>query len=203
MSMNSSNEKSAAIRRLTRRKPGRERLLAAADQLFYRDGVASSVMDQLIEEAGVARGTLYGNFHTRDALVEAYLQGRHERTLVVLEHIAGGHSTLRHKVDAIFDYLESLTGEEMFRGCAFVIAAAELPDDGGPAVRWAKVHKQAACETFRQIFRDHHLSNPDLMAGQMSILYDGALVTSYIRPDSNAVQMARTMAHQLFLQGED
>lgn len=187
--------------RQTRRRPGRERLLAAMDRLFYRDGFSSAVVDRLIDEAGIARGTLYKNFRTRDELIDAYLSSRHERTLETLEQIVAGGEDLQEQVDAIFDYLASLTRDEVFRGCAFVVAAAELPDEQRPATRWARVHKRAAFDIFRRMFETHGLLDPASTAEQLSILYDGALVTSYVRPDSDAVEQARDMAHRLLGHG--
>ena len=61
------------------RPSARERLLAAADELFYRDGVHSTGIDAVIEKAGVAKGSLYYIFGGKDELVAAYLRGRHER----------------------------------------------------------------------------------------------------------------------------
>lgn len=188
-------------RRRTRRRPGRDRLLAAMDRLFYRDGFSSAVVDRLIDEAGVARGTLYKNFRTRDDLIDAYLSSRHERTLEALEDIAHRGDDVRQQVDAVFDYLASLTRDDVFRGCAFVVAAAELPDEQRPATRWARVHKSAAHDTFRRMFEAHDLADPASMAEQLSILYDGALVTSYVRPDSDAVEQARRMAQRLLVEG--
>ncbi len=181
----------------TRRRPGRERLLAAMDRLFYRDGISSAVVDKLIDEAGVARGTLYKNFRTRDELIEAYLRLRHEDALAALEQIAGRDEDIMGQVDAVFDYLAGLTRDELFRGCAFVVAAAELPDEQRPATRWARMHKRAALETFRRMFESQGHPDPALVAEQLSILYDGALVTSHVRPESNAVEHARDMARRL------
>src|SRR5215468_5797483 len=58
------------------RQPARERLLAAADELFYQEGVQSVGIDRVIERAGVAKASLYGNFEGKDDLVRAYLEAR-------------------------------------------------------------------------------------------------------------------------------
>lgn len=178
----------------TRRRPGRERLLAALDGVFYRDGVGAAVLDELLREAGVARGTLYKNFRTRDELVEAYLQARHDATMQALCRIVEDDSTLEAKIDAIFDYLADLVADHPFRGCAFVVAAAELPDESRPALRWARIHKRASFELFRRMFEMDAAAAPSMMAEQLSILYDGALITSAVRPDSDAVNAGRSMA---------
>lgn len=201
MSSPSADETGVSPDRPARRRPGRDRLLTAMDRLFYRDGFSSAVVDRLIEEAGVARGTLYKNFRTRDELIDAYLEARNRRTLAALEDIAVSDSTLVDKIDAVFDYLADLTTDDVFRGCAFVVAAAELPDDQRPATQWARVHKSAAFHMFRAMFEAHNETDPGSMAEQLSILYDGALITSYVRPDSHAVTRAREMAHRLLTTG--
>lgn len=173
------------------------------DRVFYRDGFSSAVVDRLIDEAGVARGTLYKNFRTRDELIEAYLESRHERTLAALEQIANQDAGPVEQVDAIFDYLASLSRDDVFRGCAFVVAAAELPDERRPATRWARAHKSAAFGIFRRMFEVHGYPDPASMAGRLSILYDGALVTSFVRPDSDAIELARDMARRLLGSGSN
>src|ERR1700736_3040708 len=62
----------------TKRPSARERLLAASDELFYRDGVHSTGIDAVIERAGVAKGSLYYIFGGKDELLAAYLRGRHQ-----------------------------------------------------------------------------------------------------------------------------
>ena len=67
----------------TRRSRGaRERLLEAANDLFYAQGVRTVGINKVIEVAGVVRGSLYKTFGSKDALIEAYLEGQHESTLV-------------------------------------------------------------------------------------------------------------------------
>lgn len=69
----------------TRRSRGaRERLLEAANDLFYAQGVRTVGINKVIEVAGVVRGSLYKTFGSKDALIEAYLEGQHESTLANL-----------------------------------------------------------------------------------------------------------------------
>src|SRR6202021_3405822 len=59
------------------RPSARERLLAAANELFYEEGVHTVGIDRVIEQAGVAKGSLYNTFGSKDELVRAYLETRH------------------------------------------------------------------------------------------------------------------------------
>src|SRR5438034_11332309 len=62
------------------RLPARERLLAAACELFYEEGVHTVGIDRVIERAGVAKATLYKAFGSKDELIRAYLKARHDAT---------------------------------------------------------------------------------------------------------------------------
>ncbi len=69
------------------RRPARERLLAAAEELFYQDGVQSVGIDRVIERAGVAKASLYANFKGKDDLVRAYLDARFEARRAAIESL--------------------------------------------------------------------------------------------------------------------
>src|ERR1700741_3062580 len=103
----------------------RERLLAAADELFYRDGVHSTGIDAVIEKAGVAKGSLYYIFGGKDELVAAYLRGRHDvwRRRVVARQ--DGIDDPEQRILAVFDAIEDYVSLPEFRGCPFANATAE------------------------------------------------------------------------------
>jgi AcrR family transcriptional regulator len=177
-----------------RPRPGRERLLSTADELLYRDGLQSTGIDLIISQAGVAKGTLYGNFGTKDDLIDAYLEARHHRTIAVFEEIEASGGGPVHQVEAVFDYLAAQSQEESFRGCAFVLGAAEIPAEDRAPMRWARTHKRAVHELFLRMFRVGGVRESATVANQVCILYDGALVTSVVRPESNAIECAWQMA---------
>ena len=62
------------------RTSARERLLAAANELFYAEGIRTVGIDRIIEHAGVAKASLYNTFGSKDELIRAYLGQRHART---------------------------------------------------------------------------------------------------------------------------
>src|SRR5580692_413909 len=97
----------------------RERLLAAASELFYAEGVHTVGIDRVIEKAGVAKASLYNTFGSKDELVRAYLESRHER---VAAHVSGyleRFATPREKLLGVFEAQGELFAEPGFRGCAF------------------------------------------------------------------------------------
>jgi len=122
---------SAASPSAPARKPSaRERLLAAADELFYAEGVHTVGIDRVIERAGVAKASLYSSFGSKDGLIRAYLEGRHQRRR---ERILTGllrFDTPRDRLLGVFDVLAELAAAPSFRGCAFYNASAESPAGG-------------------------------------------------------------------------
>src|SRR6202046_3773569 len=117
--------------RTVKRPSPRERLLAASDELFYRDGVHSTGIDAVIEKAGVAKGSLYYIFGGKDELVAAYLRGRHERFRQRVEEAQAGIDDPADKILALFDALADYVSLPEYRGCPFDSAAAEEPTGQG------------------------------------------------------------------------
>ena len=110
-----------------KRPSARERLLAASDELFYRDGVHSTGIDAVIAKAGVAKGSLYYIFGGKDELVAAYLRGRLRAWQQRIEERQAGVDDPDEKILAIFDAIADYVSLPGFRGCPFVNAAAEAP----------------------------------------------------------------------------
>src|SRR3979409_2470552 len=107
----------------------RERLMDAANELFYEEGVHSVGVDRVVERAGVAKATLYSVFGNKDGLVRAYLLARHPRTpRQMTRGPAARYKTPRERLLGVFDVQGLAFTEPGFRGCAFVGASAEAPD---------------------------------------------------------------------------
>src|SRR6201990_1477623 len=85
------------------RRSARERLLDAANELFYREGVQTVGIDRIIEHAGVAKASLYNTFGSKEELVRAYLAARHAGTTDRLVAAVKRHSDPRARLLAVFD----------------------------------------------------------------------------------------------------
>ncbi len=112
-----------------RHRTAKQRLLEAADDLFYNEGIHAVGIDRVIAHAGVAKGSLYYSFAGKDDLVREYLTGRHGKWA---ERVTAGieaHSDPRQRILAVYDALGALFAEPDYRGCAFVNAMAEAAPD--------------------------------------------------------------------------
>src|SRR5262244_1770643 len=94
----------------------RERLLQAANELFYEEGVHTVGIDRVIERAGVAKASLYSTFGSKEALVQAYLAGRHESRKARVTKKVAAATTPRARLLAVFDALEEYASEPSYRG---------------------------------------------------------------------------------------
>ena len=175
------------------RHPARERLLAAAEELFYQQGVQSVGIDKIIERAGVAKASLYSNFKSKDELVRAYLEARHEARRVAIETNVALHRTPRAKLLSVFDSMAGSLAKPNYRGCAFLRATAEMPDDAiGRRVcqdsrRWTR-------ELLSSLAREAGATNPDALAKQLLLLYDGAAASAQMDGATGAAAAAKAAA---------
>src|ERR1700692_1594428 len=93
------------------RPSARERLLAAADELFYEEGVHTVGIDRIIERAGVAKASLYNTFASKDELIRAYLEGRYVARQERLTRFIARYDTPRERLLGVFDALGSFAAE--------------------------------------------------------------------------------------------
>ncbi|HEY0119287.1 MAG TPA: TetR/AcrR family transcriptional regulator [Cellulomonas sp.] len=173
-----------------------ERLLDAAGELFYAEGVHSVGIDRVIERAGVAKASLYNTFGSKESLVEAYLARRHEGTRKRLEAAAGAATTPRERILAIFDSQARTIAEPGFRGCAFIAASVEAPPDGGVS-RASRAYRTWVRELFAASARELGVADPDALARRLRLLYDGASIAGWMDRDRGAAADARAAAEAL------
>ncbi|HXA87363.1 MAG TPA: TetR/AcrR family transcriptional regulator [Mycobacterium sp.] len=179
----------------TAKRPSpRERLLAASDELFYRDGVHSTGIDAVIEKAGVAKGSLYYIFGGKDELVAAYLRGRLQKWRQQVEAAQAGADDPDQKILAVFDAIADYVSLPEYRGCPFHNAAAEVP--AGEAQQMAiKEYRTWLRQSFLQLAADTGVSDSEALADALTVLYDGALATTgTAEPARNAAMAAKRIA---------
>ncbi|CAI9415968.1 HTH-type transcriptional regulator BetI [Pleomorphomonas sp. T1.2MG-36] len=178
----------------------RERLLNAAQVLFYNDGIGATGIDAIVERAGVAKKSLYNNFASKADLVNQYIEARHAEWLALYEARLAGASSPKEGVLAVFDAYQDhaeFAYERGFRGCGLLNAAAELAtgDAGRQAVRRHKQEVEA-------ILAGHlHKVLPDdraaTIAKHISFLLEGAMARAGLDGTGANVATARAMASDM------
>jgi AcrR family transcriptional regulator len=183
-------------RESSKKGEARERLLAAADELFYSEGVHTVGIDRVIAKAGVAKGSLYYIFGSKEELVRQYLENRHGRwTRTVADGIAGEDDP-RARILAVFDVLDRLFTEPDYRGCTFMNATAEAPK-GSVEQLGAKGFRDWLNGLFLGLAQDAKFVDPVAVGQQLVILYDGAVVVAQMDSTREPGQIAKGIARSL------
>ena len=176
--------------------PGGKRVLQAAAELFYRDGINAVGVAAVAQHAGVTKKTLYDCFGSKADLVVAYLQDRHETWWTHLGQRlaeAGSPAAL-----TVFDAYLDNPALDSSHGCAFLNAAAELPR-GHPGLEVVRHHKSAVQAKLAELAREDapHAEDPDGLADQLFLILEGAIAHRRIDGDDRRTQQAKKIAAAL------
>ena len=181
---------------LAERPAARERLLAAADELFYAEGVQSVGIDRILRRAVVAKASLYSLFGSKEALVCAYLSRRHAETLARLRDAVEAETEPRARLLAMFDAQARIIAEPGFRGCAFAAACAEAPA-GGAVERAARGFRRELRALFGELAGAAEAADSEALAGELQLLHDGVALAARLDGDPAAAARARAAAAAL------
>ena len=173
----------------------RERVLNAADRLYYGRGIQSVGMDELRRASGVSLKGLYGVFPSKAAIVLEVLDLRHALWNTGVTDRVARAETPRAKLLAIYDYLSDWFSDDTFRGCGFINAFAELGSISPEVAERAREHK-AGFQSFVAGLVADAGADPDL-APQLSILAEGAQTTAAIAGTGEAAVHASHAAEIL------
>ena len=173
----------------------RDRLLAAADELFYAGGIHTVGIDRVIERAGVAKASLYDTFGSKDALDPRLPRARHDARKARLTAWLERYDDPRERLLGVFDAMADLMKSKHFRGCAFTRASSESAPTSGvrsacdEARDWMR-------ELFARLAREAGVAGDraDALATQLCLLYDGASVMGQIEGSAKAALSARAAA---------
>lgn len=183
---------------MTNREPAKGRLLKAAAELFYRNGVAATGIDAITTQAGVAKMSLYNNFSSKSELVTAYLQTRVDAWHGLLGQRLSQASSPRERILAVFDAYADHAAEAYaigFRGCGLLNAAAELPI-GNPGRDIVALQKEEVQTLFLQYLRELCPDSPEVgdVAVHLSFLLEGAMSRAGLDGHDAHLRAARRIA---------
>lgn len=184
----------------------KEHLVETAVKLFGREGFHATGIDRILQEAGVARMTLYKHFRSKEELIVAALRRRDEQFRTwfksFIERTGGSPSErLLASFDALEEWFEGRAFAGLpFTGCYFINASAEFSDHSHPAHRVAAEHKRLILEYLRLLASSAGARNPDELAWGISLLHEGAIVTAQVSGDAHAAAGAKEIARLLMAQ---
>ena len=181
----------------TASKPSaRERLLAAADELFYDEGVHTVGIDRVIEQAGVAKASLYNTFGSKEALIHAYLEGRHAKVAARITGYIERYDTPRERLLGVFEAQGQYFAEPNFRGCAFASASAEA-HSGDQIEQAADSYRGWIRGLLTDLAEQAGVADPAALARQLHLIYDGGSLSARMDHDPAAAVISRATAEAL------
>ncbi|WP_246292060.1 TetR/AcrR family transcriptional regulator [Lentzea indica] len=151
----------------------RERLLEAAAALTYRDGVGIGV-EALCKAAGVSKRSMYQLFESKDELLAASLEEQASAYVARALPLADDDRSPRERILHVFRGVELQAGAPEFRGCRYLAVQIELKDQSHPASQVAHRIKGGLTDFFRTEAERGGASDPDLLARQLILVFDGA-----------------------------
>ena len=165
---------------MSARSTARERLLATAADIFYREGIHAVGVDRLVSEAGVTRATFYRHFPSKDDLVRAYIEREDAALRALFQSAAGDASPGEEMLELIIQGIALDVSQHHTRGCPFINAAAEFPDPDHPVRRAVRVHRDWFEGTLVEVLRGAGRKDPKSTGHVLVLLRDAALVGAYL-----------------------
>src|ERR1700761_6761663 len=179
--------------------PTRERIVAAANSLFYGEGIRAVSVDAVAEKAGLTKRTLYYHFRSKDDLVAAYLEARDQPNLALFKRwFDEADGELPARVRAIFTQLARNAGHPKWKGCGFLRTSAELANlPGHPAIKIGAAHKKKFEAWLKATFEEAGIASAPQLARQILLLLDGSFAVVQLHRDPSYMETAGEAASSL------
>ncbi|MCW1960821.1 TetR/AcrR family transcriptional regulator [Chryseobacterium viscerum] len=179
----------------------RERIIRVASDLFYKQGYNSTGINQIIAEADIAIGSLYNHFSSKNDLLQAYLIKEEFGWFEGFEKSISKISAPKEKLLALIDYRKKLQQTSKFAGCHFIKIVSEI-GEGNPSVSdFAKQHKEKQKDLIKTLVTEYgtkeQLNDIDLIAENIFLLIEGAVVTSTINKQNDSFDQVKKIVQGL------
>jgi len=178
----------------------KERIIETASDLFYNQGYNQTGINQIIDEAGVAKASMYQHFRSKEDIAVAYLVARHSMWMGKLEKHVSKNKSSKAKVIGVFDYLSDWLNTVNFRGCGWQNIITDLPEDSDKIRSQAVFHKNELRSWVReQLKEDGGLTKQKAndFGDQVMILIEGAIILSQIEMDVWPIKSAQNACKKI------
>jgi AcrR family transcriptional regulator len=171
----------------------RQRILDAAAELFYRDGINATGVERLAAESSVSKRTLYQHFPSKTAVVEEYLRSIEDR--VANNPLEGADQTPRERLLAVFQ-APTVRGGQL-RGCPFHNAAVEAAGAMPGVQEIVRGSKRNFIHGLAELAKQAGAADPQLLGNELGVLYEGAAALATSLDDASPWTHARAAAESL------
>jgi AcrR family transcriptional regulator len=182
------------------KKNVRERIIEVASRLFYFDGYNQTGINKIIEEAGVAKASMYKHFRSKEDMAVVYLQRRHTMWMGNLNDCVSKQKSPQNKVLGCFDYLIDWLKDVDYRGCGWQNIITDLPKDQQKIRNQAVYHKNELREYIHNLLKqENHYTNQqaEQLGDEVLILIEGAIILSQIQKNDWPIKSAKGACERL------
>ncbi|SOD41872.1 TetR/AcrR family transcriptional regulator [Nitrosovibrio sp. Nv4] len=180
------------------RKSTEEKLLLAARRLFCRAGIHATGITRILEEAGVARGSLYTHYGSKENLLKAVFDTEANMWFHWFDlDLPGLKCSARERILALFDLLEKWFEKEDFFGCVFINAVAEHEKDSAWVKDVAVTYRDQIIGRLGALVAESGAKDPDIVTQKLGLIIEGAIVTAMVTQNSQAAHIARLTAEDI------
>ncbi|WP_394774089.1 TetR/AcrR family transcriptional regulator [Flavobacterium sp.] len=169
----------------------KERILEKTFTLFHKQGYNATGINQIIEEAKVAKASFYQHFKSKEDLCVAFLNERHDFWFNALEKFTSKTKDPKSKVLASFDFLIFMNQNENFRGCSFLNILSEIPSNNVKILAVIQSHKTDLRNYFKNI-----LSN-DVIADHVYLLFESCIIESQLFKSNELIEQTKKIIQTL------
>ena len=180
--------------RTERKNAIRQKVIDTASRLFYKQGYANTGINQIIEESGVVKSSLYTAFRTKEDILMAYLETAGAATDEAFQDATKKFNNPKDKVLAVFDYLIDLVQQNEYYGCNFLNIISEIPLEADRVIKQIQKQKDNVRNLFSRILEP--IGKQDL-ADEIYVLFDGALVANKVHHKTWPVESAKKIVAKL------
>lgn len=171
----------------------KERILEKTFTLFHKQGYNATGINQIIEEAKVAKASFYQHFKSKEDLCVAFLEQRHSFWFNELLKFTANTEDSNAKVLASFEFLIFMNKKENFRGCSFLNILSEIPSDNTKIFSVIQSHKRDLRTYFQDILKD------DLLSDHIYLLFESCIVESQLFKSNQLIEQSKKIIQTLIL----
>lgn len=157
----------------------RERILDAAEELFFTEGISRVTVDAIAAKAKSTKMTVYRHFDSKDALVLEWLRLLVDKYSEVFEGLSAQYAgDPKAQILGFAEFIAHDLSAASYRGCPFTHSLAEIPEPENPARRLIEEHKKRQFLRLVALCAEADLPEPNEVAQELTYLMEGAQVVS-------------------------
>jgi len=179
----------------------RNRIINTSSRLFYHEGYNATGINKIIEEAAIAKSSLYQHFKSKDDLLIEYISTSTQKWFAGLQKLTGDNKTPQKKLLLLFDYRKKLATQNSFKGCAFIRLAYELPNLQGKAAELIRQHKKSVkifiSDQVGQIKPEINKKRQTELTNMIYTLYEGCGIEASLQHSVKPIEITQTIVSKL------